>query len=128
MEKDFGNWIELKSQLHFTKAPVFFKEREIWWCSVGCNVGEEVEGKSRLFSRPVLIIKKLTRYSFLGLPTTTANKQGSWYVPISYGSVNVLVMLNQVRVFSSKRLSTKLSTLDTADFKRVKEEFLKFLQ
>ncbi len=126
LKKDFDKWIAVKKRLDVTIGNVFFKEREVWWCSVGCNVGEEVEGKSSLFSRPVLILKKLTRYSFVGLPTTTANKNGTWYVPITLGGVVSRVMINQIRVFSTRRLSSKFGELDDIDWKKVKQQFGKF--
>jgi len=44
------------------------------------NIGDEVYGKGEYFSRPVLVYKKLTNTTFLGLPITTREKTGSWYV------------------------------------------------
>ena len=69
--KRFLEWIQLKEQLHnASHKPPLFKEGEVWWCSVGENVGKEINGKSKLFSRPVLVFKKLTSETFLGIPTT----------------------------------------------------------
>jgi hypothetical protein len=68
-QKDFSTWFTLKPVLDIKDcSKLFFKEREIWWCSIGCNVGEEIDGKSDIYSRPVLVFKKLTKYSFIGLP------------------------------------------------------------
>lgn len=52
--KQFSDWIILKEKLHNnrSKAPLV-KERDIWWASIGENVGSEVNGKSKLFSRPM---------------------------------------------------------------------------
>lgn len=55
--------------------PPFFKERDIWWCAVGENVGTEVCGKGKNFSRPVLVLKRLSRRNFFGLPMTTKSKK-----------------------------------------------------
>lgn len=127
-EKDFQKWHGLKTKLDSTSTQVLFKEREIWWCSVGVNVGEESDGKSKLFSRPILVLRRLTKYSFVGLPTTTADKQGTWYVQSKQAGRVSSVMLNQIRIFSSKRLSSKMGELDDADWKKVKERFLSFYQ
>ena len=35
---------------------VSFKERDIFWVSIGQNIGYEQNGKSDIFSRPVLIL------------------------------------------------------------------------
>jgi len=45
--KDFDGWIVKKKEYHFRKAtPPLFKERDIWWISIGVNVGFEEDGKN----------------------------------------------------------------------------------
>lgn len=57
--RNFWSWLSLKIHLHSSQEqPVYFREREIWWCSVGINIGDEEDGKNNLFERPVLILKK----------------------------------------------------------------------
>ncbi len=90
------------------------------------NVGEEMYGKGATFTRPVLVFRKFTSNSFLGLPLTQQGKQGSWYVEITIHGKNNWVILNQARIFDKKRFSTKIGTLDDKDFEVVKERFLKF--
>lgn len=45
MQKDFDSWNEQKKQLENTQKTVLFKEREIWWTSIGVNIGNESCGK-----------------------------------------------------------------------------------
>ena len=61
------------------KAP-YVSEGDIWWASIGENVGLEIGGKSKLFSRPVIIFRKLAHGFYFVIPTTTKMKSGSWYV------------------------------------------------
>ena len=61
--------------------PPLITEGDLWWCAVGENVGIEVNGKSKDFTRPVIILKKFGRLGFLGIPTTTQHRVGTWYVP-----------------------------------------------
>ncbi len=118
--KRFLEWIGLKEKLHESTAnPPLFKEGEVWWCSLGENIGTEINGKSRLFSRPVLIYKKLGTYSFLGIPMTSQSKKGSWYVPIKLFSKTSVVLLHQSRNFDYRRLSSKLIQIDDEDWKKV---------
>ncbi|TSC76682.1 MAG: hypothetical protein G01um101433_739, partial [Parcubacteria group bacterium Gr01-1014_33] len=44
--KRFLEWIGLKEKLHSAvhSAPLV-SEREIWWVSIGENVGSEIDGK-----------------------------------------------------------------------------------
>jgi len=122
--KRFLEWIQLKEQLHnASHKPPLFKEGEVWWCSVGENVGKEINGKSKLFSRPVLVFKKLSSETFLGIPTTSQDKHGTWYVEIDYGGRVVNVILSQVRMLDAKRLSTLIGKIDSANFKKVKIGF-----
>ena len=71
MEQYFIDWNNLKYELITIKSPPpNFNERDIWWCSIGVNVGYEVNGKNGPFERPVLIIKKYNNDMFFGLPLT----------------------------------------------------------
>jgi mRNA interferase MazF len=125
--KDFDGWIGKKKESHFkTSSPPLFKERDIWWVSVGVNVGFEEDGKHDNFVRPVLVIKKFNRDLFLGVPMSTKLKENIYYVPVSVRGDTVSVMTSQLRVFSSKRIWNKLSELDEGDFFRVTEEISKF--
>jgi hypothetical protein len=60
MLKRFLPWIVLKEDLHNNEhRPPHVSEGDIWWASVGENVGSEINGKSKLFFRPVVILRKL---------------------------------------------------------------------
>ena len=126
MEKDFKSWIGLKEKLDNRPTEVLFREGEIWWTAIGCNVGEESNGKSNRFSRPVIVFRKLTRHSFYGIPMTSKIKNGSWYVPFKQGARENRAMLNQMRIFDSRRLIGKIGTLDDEDWKRLKLAFREF--
>ena len=43
-------------------------KKDIWWVSVGVNVGFEEDGKNDNFVRPVLVLKKFNNDMFLGIP------------------------------------------------------------
>ena len=126
MIKKFLGWITLKSKLHdMVSNPPLVKERDLWWLSVGENIGSEMNGKSGLFSRPALVIKKLSRGFFLIAPTTSVPHEGSWYVCIKHGGKDTFVCLHQIRTVDYRRLSSRLGQIDSDDFDRVKSAFLK---
>ena len=83
-EKHFEEWIELKSGLHFNARCPRIHEGEVWWCSFGENVGVEINGKSSRFTRPVVIMKKLSKFGFMGVPLTSQEKTGSWYARFGF--------------------------------------------
>ena len=67
--KIFANWTKLKIRIHASEAnkDVYFKEGQIWWASVGQNIGVEANGKNENYERPVVILKKFNGHSFLGV-------------------------------------------------------------
>lgn len=83
-EKHFEEWIELKEKLHYGDSAPLISDGDVWWCGVGENVGIEINGKSARFSRPVLIMKKLSKTGFMGIPLTSQEKTGSWYAKIDF--------------------------------------------
>jgi len=126
MIKNFLEWIGLKEKIHNTSSiPLYFNEGEIWWCAFGENIGVEINGKGKLFSRPVFVYKKLSREGFIGLPLSTQDKKGTWYIEISFkGKLNT-VNLSQVRLFSSSRMYEKIGSLDDNDIIKIKNGFLR---
>ena len=122
--KRFLAWIGLKEKLHNSgHRPPFVSEREIWWASIGENVGSEMNGKSDRFSRPVLVLRKLAHGFYLVAPTTTQRREGSWYVHVRLRDQDEYVCLNQVRTLDYRRLSSRLGQLDTDDFESVRIGF-----
>ena len=120
----FFEWIGLKEKLHRSDhQPPFVSERDLWWASLGQNVGSEVNGKSDRLSRPVLIMRKLAHGFYLVAPTTTKLREGTWYVHVRLGSQDEYVCLNQIRTIDYRRLSSKVGQIDTDDFDRVREAF-----
>ena len=124
MEKDFDRWNKKKKALDVgTHQPPLVSEGEIWWASIGENVGSEIGGKSDLFSRPVIILKKLAHGFYFIIPTTTQMRNGSWYVSFRQKNQGMTACLHQARAIDHRRLSSKLGTLDDTDFERVVNGF-----
>ena len=124
--KRFLEWIGLKEKLHnLTHRPPHVSEHEIWWASIGENVGSEIDGKNSLFSRPVIIYKKLAHGFYFVIPTTTKSRTGSWYISFRQQEKEMIACLHQARAIDHRRLSSKIGTLDDADFTRIKTGFNK---
>src|SRR3989344_2005502 len=110
--KDFDRWNELKKKLHISvKAKDFyFREREIWWCSLGVNIGFEQDGKNDNFERPVLIVKIFNKEVLWIVPLTSRHKDNKYYYKFDYKNKPQSAILSQVRLISSKRLLRKIWT------------------
>ncbi len=59
MWQQFLEWIHLKHKINNKNSGRSFIEGEVFWCSIGQNVGGEVYGKGITFNRPVLVLKNL---------------------------------------------------------------------
>lgn len=127
--KRFLEWIAMKEKLHsIIHKPPFVSERELWWASMGENIGAEMNGKSHKFSRPVIIFRKLANGFYLVIPVTTQVHEGTWYINFKQKGVQMSACLHQIRSIDYRRLLTCLGQLDEGDFERVKEGFLKLCQ
>ena len=63
--KNFSEWNKKIEKLQQKVSNTYFYEREIWWASVGMNVGDEEDGKGDNYARPVLIVRKFNKNLFL---------------------------------------------------------------
>lgn len=100
-----------------------FNEREIWWCSIGMNIGYELYGKDKKFWRPVLVLDKHNTHTFFGLPLGSTTKKGRHYHRIDFNNRPGSILLSQGRTFSSLRLSNIMGTISEEKFKHVKDAF-----
>ena len=101
--------------------PPYVNEGDIWWISIGENIGSEINGKSKLFSRPVIILKKLAHGFYFVIPTTTKIRKGTWFVHFNQQSKNMSACLHQSRCIDYRRFYSKLGRLDDEDFAKVKK-------
>lgn len=77
--KDFIGWSNLKEKLDHAVSQPTISEREIWWCSIGVNIGDEEDGKKNLYNRPILIVKKFNARLFWGVALGTKIKEDKNY-------------------------------------------------
>ena len=95
-KKDFRGWFKIKKSIHYGGATRSVKEGELWWSSVGENVGVEICGKGKTFTRPVIVFKKIGSKSFWAIPLTSKQHSGSWYVPFEFNGRKEVAVLAQV--------------------------------
>jgi len=127
MEKNFDEWNSLKKKLNKLGKSPFFNEREIWWCSIGFNIGTEMYGKGKTFTRPVLILTKYSKDSFLGVPLSTKIKDRFGYYKFSFEEAEICAALHDIKKIDGKRLGKKMGKLSEAKFKNIKNELCKMI-
>ena len=121
MQKDFQKWHILKSDIEEFRHSPLFREREIWWCSLGANVGVEEDGKNDLFERPVIIMRKFNSDMFWGIPATLQQKEGIFYYNYTLLGRKQVALISQVRILSGKRLIRRMGKLSKSQFRELRE-------
>ena len=124
-KRNFKGWINVKETLHLRGRLCAIKEGEVWWSSVGENVGVEICGKGKGYTRPVVVLKKIGRYSFWAVPLTSKEHKGSWYTSFEFQGNVETAALAQIQCMSVSRLHRKMGQLSRADFELVYKAFLK---
>jgi len=123
MKKDFDKWnIEKKKIQEENFLDVFFHEREIWWCSLGLNIGYEQDGSKDNYRRPVLILKGLSIQTCLIVPLTTSIHLH--LLRPSIGLVNgkeAKALISQIRVIDKRRLVSKIGYIDQKTFSEIRK-------
>ncbi|HIP34066.1 MAG TPA: type II toxin-antitoxin system PemK/MazF family toxin [Bacteroidia bacterium] len=110
-----------KKNIDFNDRNILTSHRQIWWTSVGLNVGDEEDGKNDNFERPVLVIKTFNRRIFLGIPITSQKKENKYYFEIEYHGKKYYLILSQIKLFSNKRLLRKITKIDSEIFIEIKK-------
>lgn len=123
----FDKWNEVKKQLE-QQTGTNVSNGEVYWLSVGQNLGSETYGKGADFKRPVLVLNKvyIKNYinAFVGVPLSSKTSQKSgclYYKFIDKQGVKQVALLAQIRLFDTKRVisNAKISVLK-ADFEEIK--------
>jgi len=122
--KIYDDWNNLKQIIASQAESPFCNQREIWWCSVGMNVGTELYGKNELFERPIIILKVYNIDTVLTLPITSSRKDGRYYYKIKFNLMNSSVVLSQPRTLSTKRLTRRISRLPESEFTTLLDKFI----
>ncbi len=125
--KIFADWIKLKIRIHVTESLTFPNKKEIWWVSLGQNVGVETNGKNKKFERPVLVTKVFNKDSSLVAPISSSIKRGRYKIEFMNGEgAKNTVNLSQLRTLDSRRFIRKVGEMAEPDFEQVVKELKKF--
>lgn len=120
--KNFEKWLPVKAKIDADQKYPTINKRDIWWCSIGVNIGVEQDGKNELFERPVLVVRKFNARHFMGVPLTTQLKDYPFRCNIFYrnpaeGRVREgQAILSQMRSFDTSRLTRQIARLGHKQF------------
>ncbi|MBP9864121.1 type II toxin-antitoxin system PemK/MazF family toxin [Patescibacteria group bacterium] len=124
----FLDWMKRKIRLQVLTRVIYFYEREIWWASLGENIGSEENGKHAQFERPVIVLKRVSADLLFVIPISTVIKSGSWYVTFDFHGGQRSALLVQTRSISSQRLIRKMGTIERKVFLVIQKTFISYIQ
>ena len=126
MLKDFDKWNEIQKNVNKRPAKLF-KERDIWWCYWGVNIGFEQDGNGEFFLRPVLIYKKLSNKTCLVIPLTTSPKKHKFRKNIGVVKKKEnRIILDQIKTIDSRRLIEHIDVLSENLFEIIRKSIRSF--
>jgi len=124
----FVSWTKLKIKIHFSEKNFVVKERQIWWASIGQNVGIEQNGKNCNFERPILILRRFNDEQFWALPITSKVKIGKYYHAFVQNDVRYSVCLSQLRVMDKRRLLRHLGEMNEVDYLEIRKKIVEIVK
>ncbi len=125
--KDFDHWNVLKKNIQNDIKIKYCKQREIWWTSIGLNIGSEEDGKNNLYERPVLILKVFSQDLIRVLPLSSRLKNDEHNVIIKYEKTVCTALLSQMKSVSKKRLTRKIGRLSKYEFEVIVNKIRTFI-
>ncbi|MGE3702619.1 MAG: type II toxin-antitoxin system PemK/MazF family toxin [Hyphomicrobiaceae bacterium] len=120
MQKDFDRWNDRKKEVdHSTFRRFRQREREVWWCTLGVNVGSEQDGSQDFFERPVLVVRKFNKDTVLIVPLTSSPRRTPYHIAVRHQGTEFVAVVSQLRLISTKRLARKIYQMDRAIFAEI---------
>jgi mRNA interferase MazF len=128
MKKEFDIWNKVKKETEGFSDVFGIHEREIWWASLGVNIGVETDGKNKRYERPVIVIRKFNRQMVWIIPTTSQIKESIFYEKFLFGGETYFACLTQIRTISTKRFLRKIGMVSDNDFTKIVSKIEDFLK
>lgn len=127
IHKDFKTWHKIKLYLHNEKERPHFHEGEVWFCSLGENIGFEQDGRGKEFMRPVVIVRKFNKEVCWGLPLTKNPKRGKYYFSFNLNGKTSTAILSQLKLIDSKRLNYRVGNVSDTDSAKIRKHLRQLL-
>ncbi len=130
-ECDFNEWMHIKYSANIRNMPddMYVHVGEVWWVNWGKNIGFEQDGKGSDYSRPILVLRVLSRSTFLVVPLTTSKQKHNFRIPISdFGGKKSKVVISQIRVIDIKRFQELVGSTSAKSVKEIKKATMNMIR
>lgn len=122
--RPFVDWIKIKIKLHIdiNERELYFYEKQIWWASIGQNVGSEQNGKNDNFERPILVLKKFNEDTLWAIMASSKIRSGRYYTSCHLDDKEFSLNLSQLRLISSRRLLRLVGMISLEEFELIRDK------
>jgi mRNA-degrading endonuclease toxin of MazEF toxin-antitoxin module len=120
-DKNFEKWMVQKENLNNSQVNKWCRAKEVWWCSVGQNVGYEEDGKDEKRLRPVVVLRNFGFHTALVVSLTTSQKNSSFHFDLGIvAEKRSFAIISQIKLVDTKRLFKQIDVLERGVFDKLK--------
>lgn len=125
----YEKWNFIKIKINSKRARPIFSVRDIWFCYVGANIGDEQDGTvDENFIRPVLVVHKFNENICWIIPLTRNPKKSKYYFELHIFEIGYsAAILSQLRLIDVSRLTRKIGFVPKDVFAKIQENLKRFL-
>ena len=116
----------MQKHLNSDDKHVNIRSGEIRWVAFGVNIGSEIDGKGKSFTRPALIIHVIGSNLALVVPLSTKVKEVAGYLPFEFQGRTVSLCVHQSKTISQKRILSRKGRISEKKLGEIKEQVKKF--
>jgi mRNA-degrading endonuclease toxin of MazEF toxin-antitoxin module len=126
--KDYTKWHGLKAKINNKYKLATYKKRDVFWCHLGENIGNEEDGKGQDFLRPVVVLKVYNNEFCLVAPLSSKTKKNKYYVNFVFNNKPQSALISQIKSVDVRRFHYKMGTVSQQDYLLILSEFIKSIQ
>jgi dTDP-4-dehydrorhamnose reductase len=119
-QKLFDDWNSIKKKTNNRHLDFNVRAGDIWWMTQGVNIGSEIDGKGKSFTRPCLVLKIVGGEMLLVVPLTSKSKKYDGYMPLKLGNRENMMCLNHIKTISKKRILGRISHISEKQLEEIK--------
>lgn len=116
----------MQKHLNSDDRKVNIRAGEIRWVAFGVNIGSEIDGKGKSFTRPALILHVVGSHLALVIPLSTKVKDVVGYLPLEFQGRTISLCIHQSRTVSQKRILSRKGRISEKKLNEIKELVKKF--
>ncbi len=126
-KKEFERWNKIKIAANSRDAEnILIQKGAIWLMQVGVNIGSEMDGKGQDFVRPIIVVKKINRDTFFGVPISSKIKTNYFRLHFQLFSEDRVAVLSQLKLYDKKRCIRFMSVLTKEKLGEISQRLSEF--